>query len=164
MLSKEPDRTTGAAPTAAKPAPRSGHIKRTKFRVEIRPRDNATAHPQEFSFETNADGYFRASSSSTELSMMVFPDGTTADLLTKATPLISASGNKITITGYASAGETLTLVIQNNATQAIEVNQTNTLPAGTNTYTSPDLPNGTYTVTITDAATGVQFVKTVTVP
>lgn len=161
MLSRQPDRAAGTTPDAPQPAPRSGHIKRTRFQVQIRA---AGAGAQDFSFETDADGYFRAGAASPELSIMVVPDGASTDRLTKATPLISATGNKVTIRGYASAGETLTLVIQNNATQAIEVNRTITLSEGNHTYTSPDLPAGTYTITITDAATGVQFVQTVTVP
>jgi hypothetical protein len=86
-------------------------------------------------------------------------------LAQKTLPTVSKSGNQVTIEGSGQPNETVRLVIKNDATNTVVVDETGQLDGtGHRTYGPITLANGNYTITVTKVATGVFHNLDVTIP
>lgn len=87
------------------------------------------------------------------------------EMAAKALPTVEKSGNNVTIRGSGQGGETIHLVITNNATGVNVIDETGNLPPdGQGTYGPFTLADGNYTITITKVATGVSHEIALIIP
>ena len=88
-----------------------------------------------------------------------------ADMLAKGLPVVTKSGNQVTIQGTGQPNETVHLVIKNRADNSVVEDVTGQLDEdGYRKYGPITLANGNYTIRITKEATGTFSEINVTVP